>query len=373
MMKILFIFGTRPEAIKLAPLIKECHDRAGKFEIVTCVTAQHRAMLDQVLAFFEIIPDFDLDIMKENQGLSGLSSACLLGLDGIIATSSPDLIVVQGDTTTAFIGALCGYYHKIKVAHIEAGLRSLNPYSPFPEEINRTLIGHIADFHFAPTETAAKNLYSEGITRNVWVVGNTVIDALFWGLELLKQKDQKTFVKQFNYLNLSKPIILITCHRRESFGAPFEKLCRAFKEIADSHSNVELVFPVHLNPHVREPVHRILKNCSNIHLIEPLDYPHFIWILSKCSIVLTDSGGIQEEAPSLGKPILVLRDITERTEGIEAGTAKLVGCDPEVIVRETDKLLHASTPCHSRSHANNPYGDGASSKKIAEILSTLLH
>jgi UDP-N-acetylglucosamine 2-epimerase (non-hydrolysing) len=368
MIKMLFIFGTRPEAIKLAPLIKECQKRDTEFKVLICVTAQHRGMLDQVLDFFAITPDFDLDIMKKNQRLSDLTSQCLLGLDGVLTAASPDLIIVQGDTTTAFVGALCGYYHAIKVAHVEAGLRSLNKYSPFPEEMNRVLAGRLADYHFAPTETAAQNLRAEGITKDVWTVGNTVIDALFLGLEMIRYRGAEEFVKHFSFLDFSKRIILVTCHRRESFGAPLERLCMAFKTIAAQNPDIQIVFPVHLNPRVQEPAMRILKDCPNIHLIEPLDYPHFIWLMDRCFITLTDSGGVQEEAPSLGKPVLVMREVTERTEGVEAGTAKLVGTNPLVILRETNALLRDATTYQSMSHANNPYGDGASSAKIADIL-----
>jgi UDP-N-acetylglucosamine 2-epimerase len=366
--KILFIFGTRPEAIKFAPLIKACQKRPDLFQVHVCVTAQHRQMLDQVLSFFAIIPDFDLDIMKANQGLFEISSRALTGLDKILSTLSPDLIFVQGDTTTAFIGALAGYYKKIKVCHLEAGLRSSNKYSPYPEEINRIMADHIADYHFAPTDQAVENLRKEGIAENVWKVGNTVIDALFLGLSMIEKIGENEFLKFFNFLDFSKKIILITGHRRESFGGPFENICHAFKEIASSHLDTELVYPVHLNPNVQEPVYRILKDRRNIHLIEPLNYPHVIWLMSKCYMVLTDSGGIQEEAPSLGKPVLVMREVTERTEGIEAGTAKLVGTDKKNIIREANILLNDATAYQSMANAVNPYGDGTTSEKIVEIL-----
>jgi UDP-N-acetylglucosamine 2-epimerase (non-hydrolysing) len=368
---ILFIFGTRPEAVKFAPLIKTCKKRTNLFQVLTCVTAQHREMLDQALSFFAITPDFDLDIMKSNQGLFDITARSLMGLEKILTDLSPDLIFVQGDTTTAFAGALAGYYKKIKVCHLEAGLRSSNKYSPYPEEINRVLADHIADYHFAPTDRAVENLYKEGIIGNVWKVGNTVIDALFLGLNMIEKKGETEFLKLFKFLDFSKRIILITCHRRESFGKPFENICQAFKEIALSHPDTELVYPVHLNPNVHEPVFRILKDCPNIHCIEPLDYPHLIWLMNKCYIVLTDSGGIQEEAPSLGKPVLVMREVTERTEGIEAGTARLVGTNKETIIRETNILLNDVTVYQSMANAINPYGDGTASEKIVEILAEL--
>jgi UDP-N-acetylglucosamine 2-epimerase (non-hydrolysing) len=370
-LKILFIFGTRPEAIKFAPLIKACQKRQDLFRVLACVTAQHRQMLDQVLSFFAINPDFDLDIMEDGQGLFAIASRSLAGLEKILTTSSPDLVFVQGDTTTAFSGALAGYYKKIKVCHLEAGLRSSNKYSPFPEEMNRVLVDHIADYHFAPTDKAAQNLYKEGITKNVWKVGNTVIDALYLGMSVIEKKGEAEFIRHFNFLDFTRRIILITGHRRESFGGPFENICNAFKEIASSHPDTELVYPVHLNPNVQEPVYRILKNRANIHLIEPLDYPHLIWLMSKSYLVLTDSGGIQEEAPSLGKPVLVMREVTERTEGIEVGTAILVGTDKETIIRETNVLLSDATAYQSRANAVNPYGDGTASEKIVEILAEL--
>jgi UDP-N-acetylglucosamine 2-epimerase (non-hydrolysing) len=370
-LKTLFIFGTRPEAIKFAPLINACKKRTNVFQVLTCVTAQHREMLDQALSFFAIKPDFDLDIMKAGQGLFDITSRSLTGLEKILTATSPDLIFVQGDTTTAFIGALAGYYKQIKVCHLEAGLRSLNKYSPFPEEINRVLADHIADYHFAPTDKAVSNLNKEGIVENVWRVGNTVIDALFLGLSMIERKGEAEFLKHFNFFDFSKRIILITCHRRESFGGPFENICKALREIALSHSDIELVYPVHLNPNVQKPAYRILKGCANIHCIEPLDYPHLIWLMNKCYLVLTDSGGIQEEAPSLGKPVLVMREVTERTEGIEAGTAKLVGTNKETIIREANILLNDATAYQSMANAVNPYGDGKTSEMIVEILAEL--
>jgi len=372
MKKILFIFGTRPEAIKMAPLIKEFYEHKDKFEIKICITAQHRQMLDQILDFFKIIPDYDLNLMKPNQTLFDITVDGLTGVNKIIDKYMPDLIFVQGDTTTVFVSALAGYYHKIPVAHLEAGLRSNNKYSPFPEEINRTLTGHIADFHFAPTLKAKKNLNKENIFNNIWVVGNTVIDALFLGIDLIKKTDDDKYLKHFKFIDFSKKIILVTGHRRESFGKPFENICNALKFIAEKNSDIEIVYPVHLNPNVQKPVNTILKEIKNIHLIKPLDYPYLIWLMNRSYLVLTDSGGIQEEAPSLGKPVLVMRDVTERMEGVKAGNAKLVGTDINKIIKETASLLTNKNIYNKMSKAKNPYGDGTTSKKIVKILSGVL-
>ncbi len=374
MHKILFIFGTRPEAIKLAPLIKMFRNDK-EFNVKVCSTGQHKEMLKQVLDFFNITPDYELNIMKENQSLFGLTTGILEKMEHIINISSPDLIFVQGDTTTAFVGALAGFYKKIPIVHIEAGLRSFNKYSPYPEEINRILAGHIADYHFAPTQKAKDNLYREGIKENVWVVGNTVIDALHLGLSIieknrdLKEKIEKFFNSKFNIQN--SKLILVTAHRRESFGKQFENICYALKDVAEAFSNVEIVYPVHLNPNVRKPVFDILGNTNNIHLIEPFDYPSLIWLMNKAYIVVTDSGGIQEEAPSLGKPVLVIRNVTERTEGIEAKTAKIVGTKRKNIVDSITVLLTNKKEYERMSKAINPYGEGDSSKKIVEITKKL--
>lgn len=366
--RILFVFGTRPEAIKMAPLIKSFQENKDHFKIKICVTAQHREMLDQVLKFFNITPDYDLNIMKPGQSLFDVTIESLKGLQPVIDDCTPDIIFVQGDTTTVLCGALAGFYKKIRVAHLEAGLRSGDKYSPYPEEVNRILSGHISTYHFAPTDNAIKNLEREGITNNVWNVGNTVIDALFLGLEIIKEQGEKKFFDYFNYVDFSKKIILVTGHRRESFGKPFEEICYALQEIVTNNDGVEIVYPVHLNPNVREPVNRILKNNDRIHLVEPLDYPYLIWLMNKSYIVLTDSGGIQEEAPSLGKPVLVMRDVTERIEGIEAGTAILVGTDRKKIIKESQKLIDGSQYYHKISHAVNPYGDGTTSKQIVKIF-----
>lgn len=369
-MKHLFIFGTRPEAIKMAPLIKEFHNDPSQ-TVKVCVTGQHREMLDQVLDFFEIKPDYDLNLMGANQTLFDITSKALLGLKPIIDKERPDNIFVQGDTTTAFVGALAGFYERIKVSHIEAGLRSGNLSSPFPEEGNRKLAGHLASYHFAPTDRAVNNLKQEGIINNVYKVGNTVTDALLLGLNIIKTKGDESYQNHFSGIDFNKKIILITGHRRESFGKPFENMCKAMKEIATSYSEVEFIYPVHLNPNVRNTVNEILSDVDNIKLIEPLSYPYLIWLMNKSYFVLTDSGGIQEEAPSLGKPVLVMRDVTERQEGVEAGTAKLVGSDYSLIVSESKKLLDNETHYKLMANAVNPYGDGTTSQQILKILKKL--
>jgi UDP-N-acetylglucosamine 2-epimerase (non-hydrolysing) len=365
-MKLLFIFGTRPEAIKMAPLILKAQSDT-YFNAGICVTGQHNEMLYQVLDFFKIRPDHDINVMTHDQSLFDISADILKSLKSILAGEKPDVILVQGDTTTAFIGALAGYYLKIPVAHIEAGLRSHNKFSPFPEEINRVLVGHVADYHFAPTKKAEENLIAEGIREeNIFLVGNTVIDALFLTLDIIK-KQENIYSKYFNWLNPEKRLILVTGHRRESFGEPFKNICLALKDVAIDY-NVEIVYPVHLNPNVRRPVFDILDGLDNIHLIEPLPYPYLIWLMEKSYLILTDSGGIQEEAPSLGKPVLVMRDVTERVEGIEAGTCRLVGSNRETIVQETKKLLNNVDTYKKMFSAVNPYGDGKSSVKILDIM-----
>ncbi len=368
---LLFIFGTRPEAIKLAPLIREFRQRPD-VNVLVCVTAQHREMLDQVLSFFEIKPDYDLNIMTKNQTLFDVTVVGLKALEEVLTHSKPDLVFVQGDTTTSFIGALAAYYKKIKVAHIEAGLRSGNKYSPFPEEMNRVLASHLADFHFTPTRQSVGNLERENIKAHLYKVGNTVIDALFLGLDLINKQDESAFEKYFPGVQLQKRIVLITGHRRESFGGPFEDICNAIREVAGQFEDVEFVYPVHLNPNVQEPVNRILMGLSNVHLIAPLDYPQFIWLMNKCHVVLTDSGGLQEEAPALGKPVLVMREVTERKEGVDAGTAKLVGTDKAVIVKELTTLLSDERAYQEMAKAVNPYGDGTACKQIADLVMKIL-
>ena len=368
--KLLFIFGTRPEAIKMAPVVLEC-SRRPEFSVKVAVTAQHRQMLDQVLEFFGIVPDYDLGLMKPNQTLFDVTADGLRGLEPVLEKERPDVVFVQGDTTTAFIGALAAYYKKCKVAHIEAGLRSHNKYSPFPEELNRVLAGHLADFHFAPTQGAAENLKHENIRDQVHVVGNSVIDALLLGLELLKGSKGDAVRTTLSDLPLSGKFVLITGHRRESFGAPFENMCNAIREIADEYKEVQFIYPVHLNPNVQDPVNRLLGNMPNIHLIAPLDYPQFIALMERCYLVLTDSGGLQEEAPALGKPVLVMRDVTERQEGIDAGTARLVGTSKEIITAALRELLSDQAAYSRMAHAVNPYGDGSAAKRIADIISEI--
>ena len=367
MKKVLFVFGTRPEAIKLAPLIKEIQKHPENFECKVCVTAQHREMLDQVLDFFSINADYDLDMMKPDQSLTDITVQALDGVSKVISSYNPEFTVVQGDTTTAFTGALAAYYNKSKIVHIEAGLRTGNKFSPYPEEMNRILAGHITDYHFAPTKGAEQNLFKEGIKENVWVVGNTVIDALLLGLSIIKERGDKGFLQKFDFINFNKPIVLVTGHRRESFGRPLEEICSALKKIV--HDNdVELVYPVHLNPNVKGPVNKILDGIKNIHLIEPLNYPELIWLMNKSYLILTDSGGIQEEGPTLGKPILVMRDVTERMEGVEAGTAVLVGTNKNVIIESANKLLQNKKEYQKMAKASNPYGDGKTAKRVVDIL-----
>lgn len=371
MKKVLFLFGTRPEAIKMAPLI-DCFSSDSHFEVKVGVTAQHREMLDQVLDFFAIPVDYDLNIMKPNQSLHQLTAELITRITTEILLKEPfDYVFVQGDTTTVLAASLAAFYQKIKVVHIEAGLRSGDMHSPFPEEMNRVLTSKLADFHFCPTGASRQNLLRENIDKNVFVVGNTVIDALFKGLEKIKQTSEEVFLDRFGNLDFNKKIILVTCHRRENFGKPFEAICDALLQIASENANtVEVVYPVHLNPNIRETAHQRLI-APNIKLIAPLDYPELIWMMHKSHIILTDSGGIQEEAPSLGKPVLVLREVTERTEGVDAGTAVLVGADREKIIRETKKLLDDAAYYNSISKASNPYGDGTASIKIRDLLAGL--
>jgi UDP-N-acetylglucosamine 2-epimerase (non-hydrolysing) len=364
---ILFIFGTRPEAIKMAPLIRELRNDEKNFAVKVCVTAQHRQMLDQVTEFFQIKVDYDLDLMKNDQTLFSITSSALTGLESVLDHSKAEYVIVQGDTTSAFVGALAAYYKKIKVVHLEAGLRSGDKYSPFPEEMNRKLAGHLSDYHFAPTQGAADNLKKEGIEKNVFVTGNTVIDALLTGIEILKKTEDHKYAADYSFLRGGR-MILVTSHRRESFGEPLKNICKAVKFISEKYPDVDIVYPVHLNPNVQNTVKDFLGKVANVHLINPVDYPHMLWLLNKAFIVLTDSGGIQEEAPSLGKPVLVLREVTERQEGIDAGTAKLVGTDEKLIIQETEILLNDHEAYSKMSKAVNPYGDGTTCKKIREIL-----
>ncbi len=374
--KVLIVFGTRPEAIKMAPVIKQFELNKDKFDTIVCVTAQHREMLDQVLNLFDIKPQYDLGLMTNNQSLHDLTSKVLLGITEVIEQEKPDLVLVQGDTTTTFVSALAAYYLKIPVAHIEAGLRTQNKYSPFPEEINRRITSHIADFHFAPTSEAKKNLLNEGIPESsIFVTGNTVIDALKWVVNKQKGESKKWnnyFLSKYN-ISFSTTIrtVLVTGHRRESFGQGFKNICIAIKQLAENDSNIQIIYPVHLNPNVQKPVYSILNNIRNVYLIQPLDYEPFVFLMNKSYLILTDSGGIQEEAPSLGKPVLVMRDTTERPEGIKAGTAKLVGTDSKTIVSETEKLLYDKVEYEKMARAINPYGDGNSARKILKFIKVI--
>ncbi len=361
MIKVMTLFGTRPEAIKMAPLVKEL-ERRKEIESVVCVTAQHREMLDQVLTVFDIKPDYDLNIMKQGQTLSEITSRVLLGLEEVINKENPNIILVHGDTTTTFAGALAAFYNKIDIGHVEAGLRTWDKYSPFPEEMNRQMVDRMTDIFFAPTEVSKNNLLSENIPKEkIYVTGNTAIDAM------------KTTIKEnynneiFDWLGNDK-LILLTAHRRENLGQPMRHIFRAVKRIVEEYPNVKVVYPIHLNPKVREVANEVFKGINQVRLIEPLEVIDFHNFQNKSYIILTDSGGIQEEAPSLGKPVLVLRDTTERPEGITAGTLKLVGTDEETIYIETKKLLDDKNEYNKMSHASNPYGDGFASKYIVDAI-----
>lgn len=359
------VFGTRPEAIKLAPVIKELERHKGEIVSEVCVTAQHREMLDPFLNLFQIKPDHDLNIMQSNQSLFDVTTKALSSLKDVLEAERPDIVLVQGDTTTAFAAALAAFYLKIKIGHVEAGLRSEDKYNPFPEEINRRLISHLADVHFAPTALAKENLLADGInSSSIFVTGNTVIDALFMILECTKTQDPLADLR----LDPRKRLVLVTAHRRESFGKGLANICQALKEIVQRTPDVEIVYPVHLNPNVRSTVERLLAGVDRIRLIEPLDYVAFVHLMNRACLILTDSGGIQEEAPSLGKPVLVLRELTERPEAVEAGAAKLVGTDPQRIVAETMKLLNSSRASSSFVAKQNPFGDGHAAERIVEIL-----
>ena len=373
--KILIIFGTRPEAIKMAPVV-HCSEK--KFNVKVCVTAQHREMLDEVLELFRITPDYDLNVMKSGQDLFDITCSVLLGIKDILSVERPDMVLVHGDTTTAMAASLASFYLKIPVAHIEAGLRTHDIYSPFPEELNRNITTRISNIHFAPTQTARKNLLREGICdKQIYVTGNTVIDSLLSVIEKSKALGfSSKLLSQLPFLddvqNECSRIILVTGHRRENFGHGFEQICYALRDIANHHLDVKIIYPVHLNPNVRVPVNRILSKINNVYLIEPLDYVSFIKLLDISYIVLTDSGGIQEEAPSLGKPVLVMRDKTERPEAIKAGTVKLVGTDTKKIFEESHKLLTDDSVYKNMSKLHNPYGDGTASNRICKILEDVI-
>ena len=353
MKKILIVFGTRPEAIKMAPLVKACQNEQN-FETKVCVTAQHREMLDQVLDIFDILPEYDLDLMKAGQDLYDITSGVLLGMKNILSDFKPDVILVHGDTATTFAASLAAFYQQIKVGHVEAGLRTGNIYSPWPEEANRQLTTQITAYHFAPTQTSKENLLKENVKEtDIAITGNTVIDALFLALNKIKSDQnleakiidtiQSQFPSNSKFNIQNSKFILVTGHRRENFGQGFINICESLKTLAQDNPNIEIVYPVHLNPNVQKPVNEILSNTSNVHLIEPQQYEAFIYMMEKSYFIITDSGGVQEEAPSLGKPVLVMRDTTERPEALEAGTVKLVGTDPEKIINEAQKLLDEST------------------------------
>ncbi len=371
MKKILTVFGTRPEAIKMAPVV---HALASdnRFNSKVCITGQHREMLDQVLQLFEINPDFDLNIMKHEQTLYDVTTSILVGLKKVLDDFKPDIVLVHGDTATTFAASLAAYYKKIKVGHIEAGLRTGNIYSPWPEEANRKLTSTISNYHFAPTNGSKKNLQEEGVNEDsIVVTGNTVIDALFWVRKKMYQ--DKSIIEElsskFNYLDPNKKLILVTGHRRESFGDGFKRICEALRQIANIHSDVQILYPVHLNPNVQEPVNEFLNSLENVILIEPQQYLPFCYLMDRSYIILTDSGGIQEEAPSLGKPVLVMRDTTERPEAIDAGTVKLVGTDVALIVDQACSLLNNPEEYQRMSKSHNPYGDGLACGRILDFLS----
>ncbi len=385
MKKVMLVFGTRPEAIKMAPLVKALQKQDRNFQPIVCVTGQHREMLDQVLQIFEISPDYDLNIMKRGQDLYDVSAKVLLGLRDVLTTSRPDIVLVHGDTTTSSMAALAAFYQQIPVGHVEAGLRTHNIYSPWPEEMNRQITGRIASFHYAPTEGSKKNLLCENISEgDILVTGNTVIDALQWVLNKIHQNAALTDELaaellragyDTNRLKNGKKMVLITGHRRENFGDGFISICQAIKELAVRYPNVDFIYPMHLNPNVREPIHKVfgsnLKNAGNIFFINPLEYLLFVYLMEKAYLVLTDSGGIQEEAPSLGKPVLVMRDTTERPEAVDAGTVALVGTNFDKIVTSVSALLDNTEIYNRMSLAMNPYGDGKACDRICSHIANL--
>lgn len=374
MKKILIVFGTRPEAIKMAPLVKEFQKDTNNFETKVCVTAQHRQMLDQVLEIFDIKPDYDLNIMKPGQDLYDITSNVLIGMKSVLNDFEPDVVLVHGDTTTTLSASLAAFYAKIKVGHVEAGLRTNDIYSPWPEEGNRQLTGILANYHFAPTQQSEENLLKEGKKQqDIYVTGNTVIDALMYVLQrienqpTLKEKIKSKISKQYQ-LDEERKIILVTGHRRENFGQGFINICEALKELAKNNPDIDIVYPVHLNPNVQKPVNEILSDVTNVYLIEPLQYEEFIYMMSQSYFIITDSGGVQEEAPSLGKPVLVMRDTTERPEAVIAGTVKLVGTDKNRLIKEAQTLIDNKVEYEKMAQAHNPYGDGRACARIVKIL-----
>ena len=382
MKKIMLVFGTRPEAIKMAPLVKEFQKYPEKFDTIVCVTGQHREMLDQVLRIFDIKPDYDLNIMKQGQDLYDVTARVLLGMRDVLKETQPDVVLVHGDTTTSTAAALAAFYQQIPVGHVEAGLRTHNIYSPWPEEMNRQITGRIATYDFAPTPLSRENLLKENVSEaKITVTGNTVIDALYWVVDKIKSDKAldselegvlKTAGYDVNRLSSGKKLVLITGHRRENFGDGFINMCTAIKDLTLKYPDVDFVYPMHLNPNVRRPIHQVfgenLNNLGNMFFIEPLEYLSFVYLMEKSTIVLTDSGGIQEEAPGLGKPVLVMRDTTERPEALDAGTVKLVGTDYDKIVNEVSVLLDDASAYEKMSHAVNPYGDGKACGRIVERL-----
>ena len=377
MKKILIVFGTRPEAIKMAPLVKEFKKDKINFETRVCVTAQHREMLDQVLEIFDIQPEYDLNIMKPGQDLYDITANVLVGIRDVLAEFKPEVVFVHGDTSTTLSTSLAAYYAKVQVGHIEAGLRTYDIYSPWPEEGNRQLTGILANYHFAPTVQSQENLLKEGKDKNnIFVTGNTVIDALMYVVHRidnqpeLKQKIRAKISAQYP-LETQRKVILVTGHRRENFGQGFINICEGLKQIALNNPEIDIVYPVHLNPNVQRPVNEILSNIANIYLIDPLQYEEFIYLMSQAYFIITDSGGIQEEAPSLGKPVLVMRDTTERPEAVVAGTVKLVGCDQAVLVTEAEKLLNDQNEYEMMSRAHNPYGDGKACERVVQLMQDL--
>lgn len=363
---VLVACGTRPEAIKLAPVLDAL--REGGHAVSFVVTGQHRELLDPILRFFQLKPDVSLTAMRHGRDLADLTSVLVSGLRDVIKERRPELVLVQGDTTTAFAAALAAFYLRVRVGHVEAGLRTHDRFAPFPEEVNRRLIASLADLHFAPTDTARRWLEREGITEGVFVTGNTVTDALLSARRTIDAGLSLEFAREFDFLSPNRRLVLVTGHRRESFGEPFENVCRAIRQLAERHAHVEFVYPVHLNPNVRAPVERILSGVERVHLCSPVDYPRLVWLLSRAYLTLTDSGGIQEEAPTLGVPVLVMRDVTERPEGIEAGCARLVGTDTARIVGAVEELLLDASLHQRMAQVRNPYGDGQAARRIVEII-----
>ena len=385
MKKIMLVFGTRPEAIKMAPLVKEFQKYPDKFDTILCVTGQHREMLDQVLNLFEIIPNYDLNIMKQGQDLYDVTTKVLLGMRDVLSETNPDIVLVHGDTTTSTAAAMAAFYQQIPVGHVEAGLRTHNIYSPWPEEMNRQITGRIATFHFAPTPLSRENLLSESVSdKNIFVTGNTVIDALYWVVDKIKSDNNLDKQLSDNLIEAGydtsrlasgKKLVLITGHRRENFGDGFINMCTAIKDLTRKYTDVDFVYPMHLNPNVRKPIHQVfgsdLSNLGNMFFIEPLEYLEFVYLMEKSTVVLTDSGGIQEEAPGLRKPVLVMRNTTERPEALNAGTVRLVGTDYNKIVKEVSELLENPVAYIEMSKAVNPYGDGKACGRIVNCLDSL--